>query len=158
MAAVLFNLLGEVKTAEYFSKMSLACYGQERDSGHTGNFWNMTWAMPGVAQLGPNATGEWMKEYGAWYYDFARRWDGTFPHQGPAQERKDSTGNWDASGAYLLAYAMPLKKIILTGKNPSAIPTINAKVIANTSIVDLEPSVYLSKPSSVLKPSNLSSK
>ncbi len=119
MAAVLFNYLDEPKGAEYFSRMSLASHGPERECGHTGNFWNMTWAMPAVAQSGPNATGAWMKEFGAWYFDLARRWDGTFPHQGPAQPEKDKTAAWDASGAYLLAYAMPLKKLWITGKRDS---------------------------------------
>ncbi len=126
MAAVLFSLLGEVKAAEYFSKMSLACHGNERDTGHTGNFWNMTWAMPGVVQSGPHATGAWMNEFGAWYYDLARRWDGNFPHQGPPQMKGDSTRSWDGTGAYLIAYAMPLKKIMLTGKKPSAITQLSA--------------------------------
>ena len=57
MAAVLFNLLGESKGAEFFSRMSVASHGAERDTGHTGNFFNMLWAMPGVAQSGSNATG-----------------------------------------------------------------------------------------------------
>jgi hypothetical protein len=135
MTAVLFSLLGETKTAEYFSRMSLACHGNERDTGHTGNFWNMTWAMPGVVQSGPHATGAWMNEFGSWYYDLVRRWDGNFPHQGPPQVRKDSTGDWDASGAYLLAYAMPLKKIFLTGKNPSSVPQLSAKQ-AKSIIID----------------------
>ena len=33
-----------------------------------------------------------------------------------------SYGNWDCTGGYLLAYAMPLKKIYLTGKRPSIRP------------------------------------
>jgi hypothetical protein len=135
MTAVLFSLLGETKTAEYFSRMSLACHGNERDTGHTGNFWNMTWAIPGVVQSGPHATGAWMDEFGSWYYDLVRRWDGNLPHQGPPQMRKDSTGNWDATGAYLLAYAMPLKKIFLTGKNPSSVPQLSAKQ-AKSIIID----------------------
>jgi len=126
MAAVLFSLLGDKEGTAYFSRMSLACHGNERDTGHTGNFWNMTWAMPGVVQSGPHATGAWMEEFGAWYYDFARRWDGSFPHQGPPEMAGDSTRNWDASGAYLLAYAMPLKKIMLTGKRPSTAPQLDA--------------------------------
>ena len=67
--------------------------------------------MPGVAQSGPHATGAWMKEFGAWYFDLARRWDGTFLHQGPPEPDHDSYDGWDCTGAYLLAYAMPLKKI-----------------------------------------------
>lgn len=135
MAAVLFSLLGEVKAAEYFSKMSLACHGNERDTGHTGNFWNMTWAMPGVVQSGPHATGAWMNEFGAWYYDLARRWDGNFPHQGPPQMKGDSTRSWDGTGAYLIAYAMPLKKLVLTGKNSSVIPALSASE-AKSIVVD----------------------
>jgi hypothetical protein len=126
MAAVLFDLIDEPKEAEYFSRMTVASHGAERDEGHTGNFWNMGWAMPGVSRSGPQATGAWMKEFGAWYYDLARQWDGAFPHQGPPQAKGDSTHRWDATGAYLLAYAMPLKKIWLTGKRPAKVPQLDA--------------------------------
>jgi hypothetical protein len=135
MAAVLFNLLKEPKGAKYFSRMSLASHGAERDYGHTGNFWNMTWAMPGVAQSGPHATGAWMQEFGSWYYDLARGWDGSFRHQGPPEMKPDKTGKWDATGAYLIAYAMPLKNLYLTGKHKSIAPQLNAEE-ANTLIDD----------------------
>lgn len=126
MAAVLFNLLDEPQGVEFFSRMSLASHGAERDCGHTGNFWNMTWAMPGVAQAGPQATGAWMKEFGAWSYDLARCWDGTFRHQGPPEMKKDKTADCDSTGAYLIAYAMPLKKIYLTGKRASKVAPLSA--------------------------------
>ncbi len=126
MAAVLFNLLGEAQGAEFFSRMSIASHGPERDTGHTGNFFNILWAIPGVAQSGPDATGVWMNEFGAWYYDLARRWDGTFPHQGPPEPDNDSYKGWDCTGGYLLAYAMPLKKIYLTGKRPGVVPPLDA--------------------------------
>jgi len=126
IAAIMFNLLGEAKGAEYFSRMSVASHGPERDCGHTGNFFNILWSLPGVAQSGPNATGAWMQEFGAWYFDLARRWDGTFPHQGPPETQDDSYGNdWDCTGAYLLAYAMPLKKLCLTGKRKSTVPQLD---------------------------------
>ena len=126
MSAVLFNLLGEIESAEYFSHMSVACHGGERDTGHTGNFWNMTWAMPGVVQSGPHATGAWMKEFGAWYYDLARNSNHAFPHQGPPEIKGDSTKGWDATGAMLLAYAMPLKHTLFTGKQPSKVAQLTA--------------------------------
>jgi hypothetical protein len=126
MAAVLFNLLDDAKGTAYFSRMSLASHGAERDCGHTGNFWNMTWAMPGVAQGGPQATGAWMSEFGAWYFDLARQWDGGFTHQGPPEPSPDKTAGWDATGAYLLAYAMPLKKIWFTGKRGSKFAPFSA--------------------------------
>ncbi len=125
MAAVLFSLLGEKNGAEFFSRMSVASHGPERDTGHTGNFFNMLWAMPGVALSGPHASGAWMNEFGFWYFDLARRWDGSFPHQGPPQKENDSYQGWDATGGYLLAFAMPLKKIYLTGKKRSIVPQLD---------------------------------
>jgi hypothetical protein len=126
MVAVMFNLLGEAKGAEFFSRMSVAAYGAERDCGHTGNFFNILWSMPGVAQSGPQATGAWMGEFGTWYFDLARGWEGNFVHLGPPQMNNDSYAGWDASGGYLLACAMPLKKILLTGKQPNLAPQLDA--------------------------------
>tara|TARA_R110002096_G_scaffold59069_7_gene148335 strand:- start:760 stop:3177 length:2418 start_codon:yes stop_codon:yes gene_type:complete len=118
MAAVMFNLVGEAAPTEYFSRMSVASYGAERDTGHTGNFFNIQWALPGVALSGPNASGAWIEEFG-WHYDLARRWDGTFVHQGPPSMRPDKYRGWDTTGVYLLSYAQPLGTIHLTGKQPS---------------------------------------
>jgi hypothetical protein len=125
MTGVLFNFLNEKDGAEFFSRMSVASHGPERDGGHTGNFTNLLWAMPGVALSGPQATGAWMHEFGAWYFDLARTWDGAFPHQGPPQKDNDSYRGWDASGGYLLAHAMPLRKLLLTGKQPNIAPQID---------------------------------
>lgn len=126
MAAVLFNLMKEKNGAEFFSRMSVASHGPERDTGHTGNYFNILWAMPGVSVSGPKATGAWMKEFGSWYYDLARRWDGIFPHQGPPQPTNDSYGNWDCTGVYLIAYCQPLKKLLLTGKQPTTVTPLKA--------------------------------
>lgn len=126
MAAVLFQRLGEAQGANFFTRMAIASHGNERDGGHTGNFFNMTWSLPAIGQAGPHATGAWMNEFGAWYHDLARRWDGTFPHQGPPEPDYDSYKGWDATGAYLLGYALPLKKIALTGKKPSMVLQIEA--------------------------------
>ena len=126
MATVLFDLLKEEKGAEFFSRMSLSSHGAERDTGHTGNYFNILWAMPAVARSGPQASGAWMKEFGSWYYDLARRFDGKFEHLGPPSFTGDSYKSWDATGAILLAYAQPLKKIYLTGKKPSDVPPLDA--------------------------------
>lgn len=50
----------------------------------------------------------------------------TFAHQGPPEPDKDSYDGWDATGACLLAYAMPLKSVGLTGKRPSKVPQLDA--------------------------------
>lgn len=124
IAAVLFNVLEDAEAAAYFSRMSVASHGAERELGHTGNFFNMLWAMPGVAISGPEATGAWVEEFG-WYYDLARRWDGNFRHQGPPEPKPDSYNRWDASGAYLLAYAQPLKSLYVTGKTDDVLDSIS---------------------------------
>jgi hypothetical protein len=135
MAAVLFHQLGEAKNADFFTRMALASHGNERDCGHTGNYFNMLWSLPAIAQAGPHATGQWMQEFGSWYHDLARQSDGTFAHQGPPEPDHDSYHGWDSSGAYLLAYALPLKKIALTGKSPRVSQTLEKDTI-HSLIVD----------------------
>jgi len=135
MVAVLFNLLGEARGAEFFSRMCVTSHGAERDCGHTGNFFNMLWSMPGVALSGPEATGAWMSEFGTWYSDLARGADGGFTHQGPPEKGNDSYAGWDCTGGYLLAYAMPLKKLLLTGKDAKRVPQLNAAA-AQSLILD----------------------
>jgi hypothetical protein len=115
-----------VNAAEFFARMSVAAHGPERDCGHCGNYFNMLWAMPSVAMSGPNASGAWMTEFGSWYFDLARRWDGRYPHQGPPENEEDSFEGWDATSTYLLAYAMPLKKIRLTGAGQSVVTKLDA--------------------------------
>jgi hypothetical protein len=124
MAAVLFDHQDNAKAAEYYSRMSVASHGAERDTGHTGNFFNMTWALPGVTRSGPQASGAWMQEFG-WHYDLARRWDGTFRYQGAPTQRPESYHNWDCTGAYLIGYGQALRKTYLTGRKPSTAPAIN---------------------------------
>lgn len=124
MVAVLFDQLGDRKGTKFFSQMNTAAHYGERDCGHTGNFFNVTWAIPGVSRSGPHATGAWMKEFGGWYFDLARCWDWSFPHQGPSQARKDSYGNWDATGMYLIALGMDRKAIRLCGSKPSCISAL----------------------------------
>lgn len=124
MAAVLFDQMDDAKATEYFSRMAVASHGAERDTGHTGNFFNMLWAMLGVARSGPHATGAWLEEFG-WHYDLARRWDGTFQYQGPPRESREVYDSWDCTGAYLLGFSQPLKRTFLTGRESSVAPAID---------------------------------
>lgn len=126
VAAVLYHRLGDAEAAAYFSRMSVASHGAEREPGHTGNYFNLLWAMPGVALAGPRASGAWMREFG-WYYDLARRWDGTFLHQGPPQVRPDSYGGWDATGLFLLAYAQSRGEIAVAGEGARSFPRLSAR-------------------------------
>lgn len=124
MAAVLFDALNDVDATTYFSRMAVASHGAERDGGHTGNFFNILWALPAVARSGPTATGLWMHEFG-WHYDLARRWDGTFGYQGPPRERGQVYDKWDCTGAYLLGYAQAMRHTRMTGVEPTAVAAID---------------------------------
>ena len=125
-AAIFFDLLGERESAEFFAKMSAAAYS-ERERGHTGNFFNMLWALSGVARCGPLTTGAYLKEH-AWYYDLARGWGTKFLYQGSpvGEEESGAYKKWDCSGSYLLGFAMPLKSLRLTGKKPFTLTPLNA--------------------------------
>ena len=134
MAAVLFDQQGDRKAAEYFSRMSVASHGSERDMGHTGPFFNVLWALPSVARSGPHASGAWMQEFG-WHFDLARRWDGTFTHQGAPDQRPDKYSRWDSTGGYLLGYAQSTRNTYLTGRKESVVtqldPTAAKELIAD---------------------------
>lgn len=129
MAAVLFNLLGEANSANYFTRMAVASHGNERDCGHTGNYFNLLWSLPAIGQAGPQATGAWMQEFGGWYHDLARRWDGSFTHQGPPEPDHDSYHGWDTTGAYLLGYALPLRKLSMTGRKSGVVQPLESEAV-----------------------------
>ncbi|MFN7021779.1 MAG: DUF6288 domain-containing protein, partial [Phycisphaerales bacterium] len=127
-AAVLFDLLGDREAASFYSRMAVAAYA-ERESGHTGNFFNILWALPGVSRCGEAATAAYFKET-SWYYDLARGWDGRVAYVGFTGG--DSYDGWDCTGAYLLGYALPLRSLCLTGRRPGAAPVLTSSEVAET--------------------------
>ena len=128
-AAIFFNLLGDSSAADYYTRTALAAFNYDREQGHTGNFFNILWSLPAISLAGPDATGAWLEEFG-WYYDLARDPKYRFLYQGYPRERKGSAhSGWYCPGAYLLHYALPMKKIRLTGSKPSSVAPFNAKKI-----------------------------
>ncbi len=117
MAAVGFDLDGDAAATQFFARMSTASYG-ERELGHTGNYFSYLWGPLGVARAGKQALAAHLAEQ-RWFYDLARRWDGGFRYQGGAGE-DDSYAGWDATGAFLLTYALPLRALEITGKSVRA--------------------------------------
>lgn len=131
-AAILFSLLGDEKSTRYYARTALACYGRDREQGHTGNFWNMLWSMPAVSLGGPQATGAWMEQF-SWYYDLARDADYRFSYQGyPSERRNSSTSKWKCAGAYLLHFAAPKKNLRILGKGVTCQPKFTVEEIMDT--------------------------
>ncbi len=120
IGAVLFDLQGRQDGARFFSRMTVASYG-ERERGHTGNYFSFLWGPLGARRAGPKAAAAFLREL-RWTFDLARRPDGSFPYQGGAGMGggEHKYGNWDCTGAYLLAGALPLRKLYITGKGTSA--------------------------------------
>ena len=127
MAAVLFDLLGDREAAEFFAKMSAAGY-EERERGHTGCYFNYTWALLGTARCGPVATGAYFREQ-SWYYDLARKWDGSVAYQGSplGEEEHNCYTNWDCTGSYLLALSVSRKSLHLTGRKGFSVPPLDRR-------------------------------
>jgi len=112
-AGVAFDLLGDKAGSRFFSRMATAAYG-EKELGHTGNYLGYLWGALGANRAGPEAVAAFLKEQ-RWYYDLARRWDGSFQYQGGAGGG-DSFDGWDMTGVFVLHCALPLQKLYITGK------------------------------------------
>jgi len=109
--AVTFDLLNDKAGTQFFSRMAIAAYG-EKEMGHTGNFFGFLWGALGANRAGPDAAAAYLNEL-RWYYDLARRWDGSF-----FTTSRDNYG-WDMTGLFVLHYAMPLQKLFITGRGVS---------------------------------------
>ncbi|MEI7899511.1 MAG: DUF6288 domain-containing protein [bacterium] len=116
-AALLLALQGQADMSpqvRFFSKSCTAAYSV-REFGHCGPFWAKLWQPMAVNLGGTNALAAYFKEI-EWELDLSRRPDGSFVTFGTV----GNDGGLDANSGtaeYILTYALPLKKIYLTGKD-----------------------------------------
>ena len=113
--ALVFALQGHREGTRFFSKMVTAS-AEDREWGHTGNCFSYLWAAPAANTGGPKAAAAFMKEL-RWYYDLARRWDGSFTYQPVGGGNGGKYYGISPTGAYMLAYALPERKLCITGKD-----------------------------------------
>ena len=163
LAAVYFDLIGEPAPATFFTKMTIASYN-EREPGHTGNYFCMLWGPLAAARGGDAAAAAFMQRM-AWFFDLERRRQGEFIYQGKPNIPKGHYGentycDWDCTGARLLAYSLPLKKIYLTGKGRTVqdlvgqelAETVAAGSLLRSDYVKLSTGELLAKLSDCLPP------
>jgi len=136
LGALIFDLQNKHQAARFFSRTAMAGH-DEREVGHTGNYYSYLWGPLGVNCSGPRAVTAYLKEQ-RWRYELSRRWDGSFPYLG-APGRKSRDGkcvapyrNWDCTGEFLLAYALPKRRLYLTGKDVHAENALTAAEVRET--------------------------
>lgn len=129
ITALLFGVqTDKVKQTKFFAQMATAGYNS-RECGHTGQGFSYLWSALGANAGGPAAASAFFKE-ASWHFDLVRRCDGSFTYDGAEQygagKTDDNTyfGNSSYSGlspnaTYVLTYSMPLKKLLITGRESS---------------------------------------
>ncbi|MCX6876362.1 MAG: DUF6288 domain-containing protein [Verrucomicrobia bacterium] len=127
ISALLFSLQDtKIREAQFFAKMATAGF-RSRECGHTGQGFSYLWSALGANVGGPAAAAAFIRE-ASWHLDLVRRCDGSFTYDGGEQygagQTDDNTyyGNSSYDGlsptaTYVLTYAMPLKKLCITGKD-----------------------------------------
>ena len=139
MAAVFFAVQGDRPAqAKYFARTALAGF-ENREYGHTGQGFSYLWSMLGVHMGGPEAAIAYFREI-SWQLDLARRCDGSFVYDGGEQygpgKTEDDTyyGRSSYHGLtptpwYVLTYAIPLKRLIITGRDCSPANWLTAEEV-----------------------------
>lgn len=115
-AAVAFTVLGHHEVSRYFSKLVTSSY-DEREYGHSGNSYGYFWGPLGANCGGPKAVAAFLREQ-RWYSALTRKADGSFVTQ-PLGGYYGGRGIMDATVAHVLANALPMRKLYITGKAAS---------------------------------------
>lgn len=116
-AALAMALCGRSDEARYFAK-TVTASRNDREWGHTGPFFGYLWSGPGANCGGPRAAAAYFREV-RWHIDLARRWDGSFAYDPTCGGSGGDYYEFSTTGAYLLTYALPLRKLCITGRDPN---------------------------------------
>jgi hypothetical protein len=142
ITAVMFAAMGDKpKETEYFARMATAGY-PNREFGHTGQGFAYLWSALGAAVGGPETAAAFFGKC-SWHLDLVRRSDGSFTYDGGEQygagRTDDNTyyGNSSYNGlspaaTYVLTYSLPLKKLVITGRDANAKGLLTKKDAALT--------------------------
>jgi HEAT repeat protein/regulation of enolase protein 1 (concanavalin A-like superfamily) len=143
MCAVLFGLqTGRPVETEYFTRMSVAGW-IGREYGHTGQGFSYLWEAMGCNMGGPTAMAKYLENV-RWQHDLARRTDGSFTYHGQEQYGGGATADGSYLGVtgyhgmnptatHILTYALPLKRLFITGRNAIPANTLDATKVNNAA-------------------------
>jgi hypothetical protein len=125
------------EAGKFFAKMATAA-PSEREQGHTGAFFNYLWAPLGAAAGGEAAAAEHFKRI-SWHLDLARRWNGAFVYDclnGEGPNSGSTYNDFRMSTATLLVYALPLRKLHITGRGHDPARWLSAADVAEAAAGD----------------------
>ncbi len=140
ITAVMFGAQGNrPKETKFFSQMATAGYCS-RECGHTGQGFSYLWSALGANAGGPAAASAFFKA-ASWHLDLVRRTDGTFTYDGGEQYGpgktdddtyygKSSYNGLSPNATYVLTYSMPLKKLIITGRESKSSDWLDKNEVA----------------------------
>jgi len=138
----MFSAIGNrPKETGFFARMATAGYAN-REYGHTGQGFSYLWSALGAGVGGPEAAAAFFRK-ASWHFDLVRRSDGSFTYDGGEQygagETDDNTyygnsGYYGLSPAatYVLTYALPLRKLVITGRDADQSGWLDKKQAAAT--------------------------
>ena len=143
ITAVMFSAMGnKPKEAKFFAQMATAGYAS-REYGHTGQGFSYLWSALGAAVGGPEAAAAFFRK-ASWHYDLVRRSDGSFTYDGGEQYGpgktdddtyygKSSYNGLSPAATYVLTYSLPLRKLIITGRDADQSGWLDKKEAAATA-------------------------
>jgi HEAT repeat protein len=138
--ALMFGAMGDKpKEAEFFARMATAGY-TNREYGHTGQGLSYLWCTLGAAVGGPDTASAFFHK-ASWHFDLVRRSDGAFTYDGAEQYGggntddntyfgKSSYNGLSPSASYVLTYALPLRKLVITGREADSSKWLDKKQAA----------------------------
>jgi Family of unknown function (DUF6288)/HEAT repeats len=140
ISAVMFSAIGnKPKETGFFARMATAGYAS-REFGHTGQGFSYLWSALGANVGGPEAAAAFFSK-ASWHFDLVRRSDGSFTYDGGEQygagETDDNTYFGKSSyyglspaATYVLTYALPLRKLVITGRDAKSSDWLDKKQAA----------------------------
>ena len=141
LSALLFGVQGNrIKETQFFAKMAVAGY-RSRECGHTGQGFSYLWSALGANVGGPDAAAAFFRE-ASWHLDLVRRCDGSFTYDGGEQYGpgrtdddtyygKSSYNGLNPTASYVLTYALPLRKLVVTGKSANEANWLTKKEVSD---------------------------
>jgi hypothetical protein len=141
VAALALSLQSDRSVDTRYHAMCAASASSERDCGHSNTYFNKIWNPLGAAAGGEQAASEHFARM-HWMLDLDRTWEGGFNWNSLMNESKyNNTPAYRGDGfpmslAACLTYALPLKKIALTGKYSDPSATLTASELQEVAYAD----------------------